>query len=112
MLVAGAAAGMTAIFGSPVAAVLLAVELLLFEWRPRSFIPVTAAAVVSMSWRPLLFRAGPLFPFAASFALPWWGLLVCAGLGVVTGLQSGLLTKLLYVLEDGIERLSSSTVTA
>ena len=45
LLVAGAAAGMTAIFGSPIAAVTLAVELLLFEWKPRSFIPVAIAAV-------------------------------------------------------------------
>ncbi|HKR87615.1 MAG TPA: chloride channel protein [Phenylobacterium sp.] len=105
LLVAGAAAGMTAIFGTPVAAVLLAVELLLFEWRPRSFIPVTAAAVVSTCWRPLLFGKGPLFPFAAGFELPWWGLLACAGMGVVAGLQSGLLTKLLYGVEDAFERL-------
>jgi H+/Cl- antiporter ClcA/CBS domain-containing protein len=105
LLVAGAAAGMTAIFGTPVAAVLLAVELLLFEWRPRSFIPVTAAAVVSMCWRPALFGHGPLFPLGAPFTLPWWGLLACAGLGAISGLQSGLLTKLLYVLEDAFERL-------
>ena len=105
LLVAGAAAGMTAIFGTPVAAVLLAVELLLFEWRPRSFIPVTAAAIVSTCWRPLLFGEGPLFPFTAGFDLPWWGLLACAGTGVVAGLQSGLLTKLLYGVEDAFERL-------
>ena len=105
LLVAGAAAGMTAIFGSPVAAVLLAVELLLFEWRPRSFIPVTAAAVVSTCWRPALFGQEPLFPFAADLSLPWWGLLVCAGVGVVAGLQSAILTKLLYRLEDAFEQL-------
>src|SRR6202020_1047051 len=46
LLVAGAAAGMTAIFGTPMAAVLLAVELLLFEWKPRSFLPVTVAVLV------------------------------------------------------------------
>ncbi len=46
---------MTAIFGTPVAAVLLAVELLLFEWRPRSFIPVTAAAITATIIRPALF---------------------------------------------------------
>ena len=40
LLVAGAAGGMAAIFATPVAAVLLAVELMLFEWRPRSFIPL------------------------------------------------------------------------
>jgi CIC family chloride channel protein len=53
VLVAGAAAGMTAIFGTPVAAVLLAVELLLFEWKPRSFLPVVTASIVSAAWRPL-----------------------------------------------------------
>src|SRR5438094_1141054 len=51
LLVAGAAAGMTGIFGTPVAAVLLAVELLLFEWRPRSFVPVVAAVLVAIAWR-------------------------------------------------------------
>ena len=105
LLVAGAAAGMTAIFGTPIAAVLLAVELLLFEWRPRSFIPVTAAAVIAIWLRPALFDVGPLFPFTAEIALPWWGLLACAGVGVLGGLQSGLLTKALYLLEDGFERL-------
>ncbi len=105
LLVAGAAAGMTAIFGTPLAAVLLAVELLLFEWRPRSFIPVAAAAAAAVSSRPLAFGAGPLFPFAADPTLPWWGLIACAGLGVAGGLQSGLMTKLLYALEDGFERL-------
>lgn len=105
LLVAGAAAGMTAIFGTPIAAVLLAVELLLFEWRPRSFIPVAAAAMTATCWRPLFFGTGPLFPFANDPALPWWGLLACAGVGVLAGLQSGLLTKLLYTLEDAFERL-------
>jgi H+/Cl- antiporter ClcA len=100
ILVAGAAAGMTAIFGTPVAAVLLAVELLLFEWKPRSFIPVLAAAVVSAAWRPLLFGQGPLFPFPDHVDLPWWGLAACAGAGIVAGLQSGLATKLLYLAED------------
>ena len=105
LLVAGAAAGMTAIFGTPMAAVLLAVELLLFEWRPRSFIPAAVAAITSACWRPMLFGSGPLFPFAHDPALPWWGLIACAGLGVLAGLQSSLLTKLLYSLEDAFERL-------
>ncbi len=105
LLVAGAAAGMTAIFGTPVAAVLLAVELLLFEWRPRSFIPVAAAALTATMVRPSLFGVGPLFPFAADPALPWWGLAACAGLGVAAGFLSGLLTRLLYACEDAFERL-------
>ncbi|VTZ51960.1 Chloride channel protein [Methylocella tundrae] len=105
LLVAGAAAGMTAIFGTPIAAVLLAVELLLFEWKPRSFIPVAVSAGVSISWRPMLFQAGPLFPTSFQLTLPWYGLLICAGVGVAAGLQSGLLTALLYKLEDAFERL-------
>jgi CIC family chloride channel protein len=105
LLVAGAAAGMTAIFGTPMAAVLLAVELLLFEWRPRSFIPVTAAAITATVLRPALFGVGPLFPFSGNPVPQWWGLIACAGLGVLAGLQSGLLTTLLYKLEDAFERL-------
>jgi H+/Cl- antiporter ClcA/predicted transcriptional regulator len=105
LLVAGAAAGMTAIFGSPIAAVMLAVELLLFEWKPRSFIPVAVAASVSIAWRPLLFGSGPLFPTHFALHLPWWGIFLCVVIGIIEGLQSGLLTALLYKLEDGFERL-------
>src|SRR5262244_1245717 len=60
LLVAGAAAGMTGIFGTPLAAILLAVELLLFEWRPRSFLPVAAAVITAACLRPLFFAAPPL----------------------------------------------------
>jgi chloride channel protein, CIC family len=100
LLVAGASAGMTAIFGTPVAAVLLAVELLLFEWKPRSLIPVIGACVVSSALRPLLIGSGALFPFAGHLDLPWWGLFACISVGVVAGLQSGLLTGALYKMED------------
>ena len=105
LLVAGAAAGMTAIFGTPLAAVALAVELLLFEWKPRSFIPVVAACAVSIGLRPLLFAQAPLFPYAQVPDLPWWGLFACAAVGIVGGLQSGLCTRLLYAGEDLFERL-------
>ena len=105
LLVAGAAAGMTAIFGSPIAAVMLAVELLLFEWKPRSFIPVAVAACVSIYWRPLLFGQGPLFPTNFQSHLPWWSAFLCVAMGIISGLQSGLLTTLLYKIEDAFERL-------
>ncbi len=105
LLVAEAAAGMTAIFGTPLAAVLLAAELLLFEWKPRSLLPVIAAALVSAMWRPLLIGSGPLFPFVAHVELPWWGLIACLGTGLLAGLQSGATTKLLYLTEDLFERL-------
>ena len=105
LLVAGAASGMTAIFNTPLAAVLLAVELLLFEWKPRSFIPVVAAAVVAAACRPLMFAVGPLFPFSANPVLSWWGLPVCIVVGIIAGLQSGAITQILYAAEDLFERL-------
>lgn len=105
LLVAGAAGGMTAIFGTPVAAVLLAIELLLFEWKPRSLIPVITAACVSASLRPLLFTSAPLFPYAGLPDLPLWGLAACAAVGLVGGVQSTLMTNLLYGVEDLFKRL-------
>jgi chloride channel protein, CIC family len=100
LLVAGAAAGMTAIFGTPIAAVLLAVELLLFEWKPRSMIPVITACALAAALRPLAIGSGPLFPFAGALDVSWWRLLAAIGVGIVAGLQSGLLTGLLYKAED------------
>ncbi|NTG08463.1 chloride channel protein [Rhizobium rhizogenes] len=105
LLVAGAAAGMTAIFGSPIAAVMLAVEMLLFEWKPRSFIPVVIASCVSIAWRPLLIGSGPLFPAHFDMQMSWWGIPLAACLGILSGLQSGLLTTLLYRIEDAFEKL-------
>ncbi|NTG42137.1 chloride channel protein [Rhizobium rhizogenes] len=105
LLVAGAAAGMTAIFGSPIAAVMLAVELLLFEWKPRSFIPVVIASCVSIAWRPLLIGSGPLFPAHFDMQMSWWGIPLATCLGILSGLQSGLLTTLLYRIEDAFEKL-------
>ncbi|WP_113095727.1 chloride channel protein [Phyllobacterium sp. P30BS-XVII] len=105
LLVAGAAAGMTAIFGTPVAAVLLAVELLLFEWKPRSLIPVIVACVIAIAWRPLLFGHGPLFPLPSSLDLSPALLVACVGVGVSVGLVSGVLTGLLYKVEDIFARL-------
>jgi H+/Cl- antiporter ClcA len=105
LLVAGAAAGMTAVFGTPIAAVLLAVELLLFEWRARSFIPVALASIMAAVFRPWFLGAGPLFPFDAAPVLPWWGLALCVVAGVFAGLQSALTTILLYGVEDIFRKL-------
>ena len=105
LLVAGAAAGMTAVFGTPIAAVLLAVELLLFEWRARSFVPVAVAAIVAAVWRPWLLGPGPLFAFAEIPHMPWWGLALCAVAGAFAGLQSALTTVLLYGVEDLFRKL-------
>lgn len=103
LLVAGAAAGMTAIFGTPIAAVLLAVELLLFEWKPRSLLPVIVASATAAACRPFLIGSGALFPFAGALDLPWWGVGLAALVGMVAGLQSGLITGLLYKAEDLFE---------
>jgi CIC family chloride channel protein len=105
LLVAGASAGMSATFGTPIAAMLLAVELLLFEWKPRSFVPVAIAAAVAAAWRPWLLDAGILFPMASSPALPAVGLLLAAGLGIAAGLSSGVLTAMVYKSEDLFQRL-------
>ena len=100
LLVAGAAAGMSAIFATPMAAVLLAVELLLFEWKPRSFIPVSAAAIVAAALRVPLLGQGPIFPVPAHAPLGAEGLLFALGVGLVAGLASGLLTTMVYGFED------------
>jgi CIC family chloride channel protein len=105
LLVAGAAAGMTAVFGTPIAAILLAVELLLFEWKPRSFIPVAIAAMVAMAIRPLMTGSGPLFPYLGAADLPWWGLALCLLVGIAAGLQSALMTLCLYGIEDLFHKL-------
>ena len=105
LLVAGAAAGMSATFGTPVAAMLLAVELLLFEWKPRSFVPVAVAAIVAAAWRSWLLGGGPLFPLVMSTELPPIDLLFCVALGILAGLASGLLTAMVYGSEDLFERL-------
>jgi H+/Cl- antiporter ClcA/CBS domain-containing protein len=105
LLVSGAAAGMTAVFGTPIAAVLLAVELLLFEWKPRSFVPVAVAAIIAGVCRPWLIGSGALFPYAGIPVLPWWGLGVCVAVGIAAGLQSSLMTVCLYAVEDLFRRL-------
>ena len=106
LLVAGAVAGMTGIFATPMAAVLLAVEVLLFEWKPRSFVPVVVAALVALAWRPLLLGAGPLFPFA-HVALPsgWQICGMAVGVGALVGVEAALLSSCLYRIEDAFHRL-------
>ncbi len=100
LLVAGAAAGMSAVFATPVAAVLLAVELLLFEWKPRSFIPVAVASIVASVLRVPLLGAGPIFAITPHAPVSGAELAVAAGLGIVVGFGSGLLTILVYACED------------
>ncbi|MGN6555810.1 MAG: chloride channel protein [Verrucomicrobiota bacterium] len=105
LLVAGAAAGMAAVFAAPVAATLLAVELLLFEWKPRSFIPVVVASIVASVLRVPLLGPGPIFPVIAHAPLSGTELAIAAALGVVAGFGSSLLTLLVYSLEDLFAKL-------
>lgn len=105
LLVAGAAAGMTTVFGTPIAAVMLAVELLLFEWAPRSFIPVAVAAAVAAVERTYLHMPSTLFPFAADVQISFTGLLIWVTVGAIAGLLSGCLTKLVYTTEDLFSKL-------
>jgi H+/Cl- antiporter ClcA/predicted transcriptional regulator len=105
LLVAGAAAGMAAVFATPIAAVLLAVELLLFEWKPRSFIPVAAAAVVAAAARVPLLGAGPIFPVVLHAQLGAPALAMALLVGIGAGLGSGALTALVYACEDGFAKL-------
>jgi H+/Cl- antiporter ClcA/CBS domain-containing protein len=105
LLVAGAAAGMTAIFGTPLAAILLAVEVLLFEWKPRSFVPVVVAAIISYACRPFLLGAGPMFAMTATLPGTSWDLFASAALGIVVGIEAMLLSTSLYRVEDLFHRL-------
>jgi H+/Cl- antiporter ClcA/CBS domain-containing protein len=106
LLVAGAAGGMSATFASPVAAVLLAVELLLFEWKPRSLIPVALASAVAAVARRYLLGFGPLFPVPEHplFIGPK-ALLGCALVGLLAGVLSALLTVSVYAAEDAFQHL-------
>ena len=106
LLVAGAAAGMSAVFATPVAAVLLAVELLLFEWKPRSTIPVALASATAAVSRSYLLGNGPLFPVPshAAFIGPT-GLLGCVVAGLAAGLLGNVLTNGVYAAEDLFHKL-------
>jgi CIC family chloride channel protein len=105
LLVAGATAGMSAVFATPIAAALLAVELLLFEWKPRSFIPVATAAVVASLVRVPLLGTGPIFPVALHGLLGPQALAMALLVGVCAGFGSGALTALVYACEDLFARL-------
>jgi H+/Cl- antiporter ClcA len=100
LLVAGAAGGMTATFSTPLASVLLAVELLLFEWKPRSLVPVTVASAVAFVLRPFLLEAGPVFPVPPHAALHPTAYLSSAVLGLLIGGLALALTLAVYGMED------------
>jgi chloride channel protein, CIC family len=106
LLVAGATGGMAATFAAPLAALLLAVELLLFEWKPRSLIPVGVAAAAATVIRRYLIGLGPLFPTSAHpvFIGPE-GIAGCVVAGIAAGALSALLTAAVYASEDAFKKL-------
>lgn len=105
LLVAGAAGGMSAVFATPVAAVLLAIELLLFEWKPRSFIPVAVASTVAAMLRVPLLGTGPIFPVVPHAMAGPVELGSALIVGLAAGFGSGLLTTLVYAWEDWFQKL-------
>jgi H+/Cl- antiporter ClcA len=104
LLVAGAAAGMAGVFSTPLAAILLAVELLLFEWRPRSFVPVAVAAATAGVLRHFFLSSDPLFPMPAmNHQVEPVTLLGALLIGVASGVLALLLSRAVYASEDLFE---------
>ena len=105
ILTAGACAGMSAIFGSPLAAVLLAIELLLFEFSPRSIIPVSLACITGAAMHILFFESTPVFAMPP-IATPTAGALgIYVLLGTLVGIIASLVSKSVYAVEDLFEKL-------
>src|SRR5579862_5079954 len=105
LLACGAAAGMSATFNTPIAGVILAIELLLFEFKARSFIPLVIASTLATAVHMQLLGAGPMFKVAAmDFGIPH-ALPFYLVLGIVCGLAAVGFSKLLYWTEDQFEKL-------
>ncbi|PYQ39628.1 MAG: VWA containing CoxE-like protein, partial [Acidobacteria bacterium] len=105
LLACGAAAGMSATFNTPIAGVILAIELLLFEFKARSFIPLVIASTLATAVHMQLLGPGPMFSvsavdFGIPHALPFYLVL-----GPVCGIAAVLLSKALYWVEDTFEKL-------
>lgn len=106
LLTAGATAGMSAIFGSPIAAVFLAIELLLFEFSTRSLIPVALACITGAAGHHLLFESGPVFPVLKEIAPSSNVAIACYSvMGLIIGVLSVLVTKAVYFIEDSFEKI-------
>ncbi len=105
ILTAGACAGMSAIFGSPLAAVMLAIELLLFEFSPRSIIPVTLACITGAGMHLLFFESGPVFAMSAIPVPTTGALAIYVLLGLFIGIIAALVSKSVYAVEDLFEKI-------
>jgi CIC family chloride channel protein len=105
LLAAGATAGMSAIFGSPIAAIFLAIELLLFEFSPRSLIPVSIACIVGAAGHHLLFGQEAVFAMQHIASPGNMALAVYSIMGIIIGLLSAFVTKAVYFIEDSFEKL-------
>ncbi|MCU7549115.1 chloride channel protein [Chitinophagaceae bacterium LB-8] len=105
LLASGATAGMSAIFGSPIAAIFLAIELLLFEFSPRSIIPVALACITGAAGHHLLFEPGAVFPTPFIETPTNSALAIYSGIGLVIGILAAAITKVVYFIEDAFEKL-------
>lgn len=112
LLVAGAVAGMSGIFGTPIAAVLLGVELLLFEWKPRSMILAGIASATADALRHWFVHQGwmlkePLFPVPVDSmgVAGGSGILDALIMGIAGGICAWLLTKAVYGAEDAFKKM-------
>ncbi len=105
LLAAGATAGMSAIFGTPIAAVFLAIELLLFEFSPKAILPVALACITGAAGHHVLFETGPVFPMPNLATPSNTALAIYSFIGLITGFLSMGLSKIVYVVEDAFEKL-------
>lgn len=105
LMIAGACAGMTAVFSTPAAAIMFAVELLLLELKPRSFLPVAVACITAAIERKYILMPSPLFPYAGGAIVNPIHAIGWVGMGGIAGLLSALLTIIVYAAEDGFLKL-------